>query len=262
MDNLKELKELIHKVEVALDNKEGIKNIKLLLCQIGAELLTDYEIRIGNITIEPLRVEPYLFKAGSKYEDKFIHSESGIYGKHQTNRFGKLYIHNGYNGVDIVLSQNKEYAFSFLIKNSRIKSDGNIVYEIVKQQNAAKFLKSKAIPIDYDEVVLFRKEKTNSSPVFRTIRNGLASIAERDDFKKDEQKKYNQLMISSFIELKEHTSKDFGFEATYGGERAVVEYLKEYKKCHPNVTKEELNVMRKQLYPNGGKTLFEKEFGK
>ena len=67
-------------------------------------------------------------------------------------------------------------------------------------------------------------------------------------------------VFSSFIELKDHTSSQFDFEAGYGGDKAVVEYLKEYRLNNPTVSKEELDKMRKELYPNGSKTEFEKEF--
>ena len=40
----------------------------------------------------------------------------------------------------------------------------------------------------------------------------------------------------------------------------IVEYLKEYRLNNPTVSKEELDKMRKELYPNGSKTEFEKEF--
>lgn len=68
-------------------------------------------------------------------------------------------------------------------------------------------------------------------------------------------------MISSFIELKEHTSQNYDFEKGYGGDRAVIEYLKNYKTKHPNVSVEELDKLRKELYPNGSRTEFIKEFG-
>ena len=251
-----ELKKLIERLNNKSNESEQIQQV---LQRIGAELLTKYEIRVKNIIIEPLRVEPYLF-IPTIFEDKFIHSENGIYGLHQRNRFGKLYIHKGFSGVDIVLSDSDEYAFSFLIKNSRILIDNKVAFPFVKQDGVAKILKEHGIPNDYDDSALCKKELPNNTVVFRTIRNGLNRIAERDDFKKEEQNKYNKLMISSFIELKDHTSSQFDFETGYGGDKAVVEYLKEYRLSNPTVSKEELDKMRKELYPNGSKTKFEKEF--
>ncbi len=267
-DTLKKLEEQVQELEDILNSKtdsilehEEDKNlvVQKLRC-LGKELLTKYEVRVGNITIEPLRIEPYLFKE-KVFEDKFIHKEPGIYGPCQRDRFGKLYIHKGYGGVDIVLSENKNYALSFLIKNSRILIGGNIVYPFVKQYRAAEVLKENGIPTDYDGIALFEKEKHNNSVVFNTVRNGLTKIKERDDFTKEQQAKYNLLIISSFIELKEHTSQNYNFEKGYGGDRAVVEYLKDYKTKHPDVSVEELDKMRKKLYPNGSRTEFIKEFG-
>ena len=270
MDELKELRSLVNELTNKLDNvaedSRADKEVVIVYLQkIGAEFLKKYEIRIGNITIEPLRVEPYLFKKDA-FEDKFTHyivkdDKQKYYGPQQRNRFGKLYIHSGYSGVDIVLSDNDNYAFSLLIKNSRILINGNVEYPFLKQYGVAEVLKDNGIAVDYDEIVLCKKETPSNSIVFRTIRNGLRKIAERDDFKKTEQNKYNQLLISSFIELKEHTSSQYDFESGYGGDRAVVEYLKDYKHTHPTISRDELDKLRKELYPNGSKTEFVKEFG-
>lgn len=267
MDELQKLEAMVDELKMALDNKTNKKpdDIVPILQKIGAELLTKYEIRIGNITIEPLRVEAYLFKE-TVFEDKFIHhikkNKQSYYGPQQRNKFGKLYIHSGYTGVDIVLSNDDNYAFSFLIKNSRVLISNNVTYPFLKQNGVAKVLKGRGIPVDYGEIVLYKKEAPSNSTVFRTIRNGLRNIIEREDFKKTEQNKYNQLLISSFIELNEHTSSQYDFESGYGGDRAVVEYLKDYKHARPTISREELDKLRKELYPNGSKTEFVKEFGK
>lgn len=266
---MKELENLVGELEKLLEaetNKEQIREqIIGKLQEIGAELLRRYEIRVGDITIEPLRVEPYLFK-DVIFEDKFMHcikknNGEKYYGPKQRNRFRKLYIHSGYTGVDIVLSDSDNYAFSFLIKNSRITMNGNVIYPFLKQNGVAKILQENGVALDYDEVVLYKKSKSNDSIVFKTIRNGLTKIAERDDFNKQEQNKYNELLISSFIELKEHTSSQYDFETGYGGDRAVVEYLKDYKKAHHDISRDELDKLRKELYPNGSKTVFVNEFG-
>ena len=114
----------------------------------------------------------------------------------------------------------------------------------------------------YHEKVLYRKAKPNETIVFKTVRNGLSKIVERPDFRKAEQNEFNTLLISFFIELKEHTSRDFNFETGFGGDRAVVEYLKDYRAMHPEVGIDELDRIRKELYPNGSKSEFKKEFEK
>ena len=261
MEKLNEWDKILEELEKGTNKEKQVERLQ----EIGSLLLTEYELRINNIVIEPLRVEPYYYK-DNIFEDKFIHwvwkDNTRFYGPRQRNRFGKLYIHNGYSGVDIVLSRCDSYAFSFLIKNSRVIIDGQTSYPFVKQYGLAGVLKSNGIPIDYDIPVLCKKDKANKSVVFRTIRNGLTTIAARDDFSKEQQEEYNRLQISSFIELKEHTSSEFDFSTGYGGDRAVVEYLKDYKKVHPDISLSELDKLRKDLYPNGSKTLFTKEFGK
>lgn len=156
---MEELKKLIERLNNKSNESEQIQQV---LQRIGAELLTKYEIRVKNIIIEPLRVEPYLF-IPTIFEDKFIHSENGIYGLHQRNRFGKLYIHKGFSGVDIVLSDSDEYAFSFLIKNSRILIDNKVAFPFVKQDGVAKILKEHGIPNDYDDSALCKKELPNNN---------------------------------------------------------------------------------------------------
>ena len=261
MDELQELEKLLYCREKAADKRTIIEAVQ----RIGAKILTHYEIRIGNLTIEPLRVEAYLYKPVC-FEDKFVHKGKGeekeVYGPRQRNRFGELYIHSGYSGVDIVLSRCETYAFSFLLKNSRILRNDEIIYPFVKQIQLAKILKEQGIPIDYHEKVLYRKAKPNETIVFKTVRNGLSKIAERPDFRKAEQNEFNTLLISLFIELKEHTSRDFNFETGFGGDRAVVEYLKDYRAMHPEVGIDELDRIRKELYPNGSRSEFKKEFEK
>ena len=76
----------------------------------------------------------------------------------------------------------------FLIKNSRILINNNVTYPFLKQYGVAEVLKDNGIAVDYDESVLYKKGTPSNSIVFRTIRNGLRKIAERDDFKKPEVK--------------------------------------------------------------------------
>lgn len=261
MEEMRDLDKLLKRLETATDKRTIIEVVQ----KIGAKILTHYEIRLGNLTIEPLRVEAYLYKP-VYFEDKFIHKEKGkeniVYGPQQRDRIGELYIHSGYSGADIVLSRCKTYAFSFLLKNSRILRNDEIIYPSVKQIQLGRILKEQGIPIDYHEKVLYRKAKPNETIVFKTVRNGLSKIAERPDFRKAEQNEFNTLLISLFIELKEHTSSEFDFEAGFGGDRAVVEYLKDYKAMHPEVGIDELDRIRKELYPNGSKSEFKKEFEK
>ena len=230
-----ELKGLVEAKDTGLINLTDKDDIVKKLQEIGTELLTNYEIRVNNITIEPLRVEPYFFNP-NRFEDKFMHSKKEndkiIYGKKQRNRFGKLYIHSGFSGVDIVLSAGDNYALSYLIKNSRVFINDKCEYPFLKQYGVADVLDKNGISIDYDEEVLCKKNKSNEKDVFRTVRNGLINdIQERPDFSKEEQNKFNKLMISSFIELNEHTlskspsAEQYDFENGYGKIIAVAQFM-------------------------------------
>ena len=50
MEDLKELVDLVEELENERNKEEQIK----ILQKIGKTLITEYEIKIGNITIEPL----------------------------------------------------------------------------------------------------------------------------------------------------------------------------------------------------------------
>ena len=253
--------ELKCKISELVDHQGEIRDE--LLQDINAMILTQYVIQVKDIVIEPLRVEAYLYVDG-RFEDKFIHrpNKKAPYGACQRNRFGQLYVHPGYSGVDIVLSLEETYAYSCLIKNSRISVGGKVVEPFAKQYGVAIFLKKIGFQIGDNQVVLKKREHPREDIVFNTVRKGLLSIKERPDFSKAEQNQFNARPIASLIELKEHTSSQFNFETGYGGDWIVVQYLKKVKEENPNITTNQLNQLRKELYPNGSKNLLEKEFGK
>ena len=72
MEEMRDLDKLLKRLETATDKRTIIEVVQ----KIGAKILTHYEIRLGNLTIEPLRVEAYLYKAGC-FEDKFVHKGKG-----------------------------------------------------------------------------------------------------------------------------------------------------------------------------------------
>ena len=82
MDKLRDWDELLRPLEAPADKRTLIE----LVQKAGEKILTHYEIRLGNLTIEPLRVEAYLYKAGC-FEDKFVHKGKGkekeVYGPRQ-----------------------------------------------------------------------------------------------------------------------------------------------------------------------------------
>lgn len=57
MEYLEDLKLLVNELESKTNKEEQIK----ILQKIGKTLITEYEIKIGNITIRPLLVEAYYY---------------------------------------------------------------------------------------------------------------------------------------------------------------------------------------------------------
>ena len=116
---MEELKKLVEKLEAQTDEKEIIATLQ----EIGKKLITDYEIKIKDLTIEPLLVEAYYCKENI-FCDCNCHQSPMQTNKADEERFGKIYQHaeteeNG--GIDICLPlgksrDNEGYYLSFLIK--------------------------------------------------------------------------------------------------------------------------------------------------
>ena len=124
---MEEMKNLVKELEQEYDDKRQVK----ILQEIGKKLINEYEIKIGEFTIEPLLVEAYYYATeDKKFADCSVHaagSETSNTAKlaraRQKNNFGELYVHYGTNdGIDLVLSDG-DYYLSFLIKNSLINGD-------------------------------------------------------------------------------------------------------------------------------------------
>lgn len=109
---MKEFEKLVEKLEDK-NNKEE-ERVKILQ-DIGKVLITEYEIIVDGIKIEPLWVEAYYYS-----QNKFADCNTHLDDK-QKNRFGQLYFHNkGYGGFDICLSNSDEFYLSFLLKATLI----------------------------------------------------------------------------------------------------------------------------------------------
>lgn len=109
-----ELKELVKNLEKENDEKKQ----KKILQNIGKVLITEYEIIVDGIKIEPLWVEAYYYN-----QNKFADCNTHLDDK-QKNRFGQLYFHNkGYGGFDICLSNSDEFYLSFLLKATLINGE-------------------------------------------------------------------------------------------------------------------------------------------
>lgn len=124
------------------------------LQEIGKKLLTEYVIKIGDITIKPLWVEAYYSDTNTGFVDEAVHSNEC-----QKNQYGALYFHHKTDdqrsGVDICLSCGNYY-LSYLLKytlvNGIFKSQaqlssmiphelrGTAKNVLVKEQNPAEVM--------------------------------------------------------------------------------------------------------------------------
>ena len=84
------------------------------LQEIGKKLLTEYVIKVGDITIKPLWVEAYYSDTNTGFVDEAVHGNEC-----QKNQYGALYFHHKTDdqrsGVDICLSCGNYY-LSYLLK--------------------------------------------------------------------------------------------------------------------------------------------------
>lgn len=124
------------------------------LQEIGKKLLTEYVIKIGDITIKPLWVEAYYSDTNTGFVDEAVHGNEC-----QKNQYGALYFHHKTDdqrsGVDICLSCGNYY-LSYLLKytlvNGIFKSQaqlssviphelrGTAKNALVKEQNPAEVM--------------------------------------------------------------------------------------------------------------------------
>lgn len=125
---MKDLKESIKELETITDKKEIETKLQLL----GKTLITEYIIRIGDITVEPLWVEAYYSNKKVEFVDPFIHGNGG---KEEQSEFDILYFHHKTDdtrsGVDLCLSlckvegykSEKPYYLSYLLKYTLVNGE-------------------------------------------------------------------------------------------------------------------------------------------
>lgn len=124
------------------------------LQEIGKKLLTEYVIKVGDITIKPLWVEAYYSDTNTGFVDEAVHGNEC-----QKNQYGAPYFHHKTDdqrsGVDICLSCGNYY-LSYLLKytlvNGIFKSQaqlssmiphelrGTAKNVLVKEQNPAEVM--------------------------------------------------------------------------------------------------------------------------
>ena len=142
--------DLVRQLENTSEKTAQVK----ILQEIGKKLLTEYVIKVGDITIKPLWVEAYYSDTNTGFVDEAVHGNEC-----QKNRYGVLYFHHKTDdqrsGVDICLSCGNYY-LSYLLKytlvNGTFKSQaqlssviphelrGTAKNVLVKEQNPAEVM--------------------------------------------------------------------------------------------------------------------------
>ncbi len=161
MEYLEDLKLLVNELENSTNKEEQIK----ILQKIGKTLITEYEIKVDGIKIEPLWVEAYYYN-----QDNFADCNSHLDDK-QKNRFGQLYFHNiGYGGFDICLSNSDKFYLSFLLKATLIDGKFNTQTGIYDFLTANDMSESE---LENKENILIKKASPNNCKIKYAERVGI-----------------------------------------------------------------------------------------
>lgn len=88
MNKLQDLRNLVDKLEAKTYSKEIVQTLQ----EIGAKLINEYDIKVGNLTIEPLLVEAYYYNCDKLhgFQDENCHRQPEQRGQ---EHFGTLYFH-------------------------------------------------------------------------------------------------------------------------------------------------------------------------
>lgn len=160
------MENLINQLTSTHDKDAQVK----LLQEIGKKLLTEYVIKIGDITIKPLWVEAYYSDTNTGFVDEAVHGNEC-----QKNQYGALYFHHKTDdqrsGVDICLSCGNYY-LSYLLKYT-------LVNGIFKSQAQL----SSMIPHELRGTAknVLVKEQNPAEVMVCTKRIGIASSAYKDE---------------------------------------------------------------------------------
>lgn len=189
---MEELKKLVENL-ITLDGGDEKKNNIIVneLQEIGKKLITEYELKIGDVTVDPLWVEAYYYNADKGFTDPFVHRREMQLNK-SAEDFGKLYFHHNTDdqrsGVDIRLALSDNYYLSFLLKYTLLNGEFTTQAEL-----------SKKIRDSYEKVgcMLIRKEENNKNCeiIGCTGRIGL-SAKDADETKAEEKAKYKPYKLA------------------------------------------------------------------
>ena len=159
------MENLINQLTSTHDKDAQVK----LLQEIGKKLLTEYVIKIGDITIKPLWVEAYYSDTNTGFVDEAVHGNEC-----QKNRYGALYFHHKTDdqrsGVDICLSCGNYY-LSYLLKYT-------LVNGIFKSQAQLSSVIQHKLREDAKNVLV--REQNPTEVIVCTKRIGIASSTYKD----------------------------------------------------------------------------------
>lgn len=239
MDNLKQK---VEELEKMTDEGEIVKQLQ----EIGKMLLTDYIIKVGDITVEPLWVEAYYYNGNNKAEDDKNNSEEWktsfkdpfIHGvKEQKDNGGNFYFHpkNGnYSGVDICLSYGAEYYLSYLLKYTFVYKDDNEQGKLLKQSQLKGSIKNTYDNLSETEksnILLPKKRKTDV--IAFTSRIGLNSEKEKNPIKKLAKEHYKSLELAIVRDFHKNYESEVSLPQK---EKLIKKYLNDEKS---SLTKEQ-----------------------
>ena len=160
------MENLINQLTSTHDKDAQVK----LLQEIGKKLLTEYVIKIGDITIKPLWVEAYYSDTNTGFVDEAVHGNEC-----QKNQYGALYFHHKTDdqrsGVDICLSCGNYY-LSYLLKYT-------LVNGVFKSQAQLSSMIPHELREDAKSVLV--KEQNPAEVMVCTKRIGIASSAYKDE---------------------------------------------------------------------------------
>ena len=159
------MENLINQLTSTHDKDAQVK----LLQEIGKKLLTEYVIKIGDITIKPLWVEAYYSDTNTGFVDEAVHGNEC-----QKNQYGALYFHHKTadlrSGVDICLSCGNYY-LSYLLKYT-------LVNGVFKSQAQLSSMIPHELREDAKNVLV--KEQNPAEVMVCTKRIGIMSSAYKD----------------------------------------------------------------------------------
>lgn len=221
---MEELLKKVKNLEKANSDPERIR----ILQEIGAKLINEYEIKVEDLTIQPLWVEAYYYNP-KKFADCNTHMN-----ENQKGHFGQLYFHKkGYGGFDICLSDSEDYYLSFLLKATLIngvftKQTG--VYEILKKTDTTKE------KLEKEKNILIKTNANSTCEVCYAQRVGITKPCYRKE----------KLAIFSINAL---TKEEYDFKfARKSLEPIVKQVIEEYIADNPKCTEKECKIKCKELF--------------